>query len=208
MRLSSKSQCHQGLPVVVHVPATPFQALSWDLPAEDEIATTVLSGGASPYTAIVMPREEKRSLRGLYSFGLSSAEGAAEGGNRQNSSTGGGECVVPRPPPTQRRTLSSLLVEGDAVAQQFREWQRSFLAFMKKVGLCSKWHKKVGLCSKWQKTGGDIPVLSLPVKFFLCRSPFGMPFSGRLWPHLRTHNCELKGLDHQIQTMLPSPSHS
>lgn len=34
-----------------------LQALSWELPAEDEIATTMLSGGISPYMAIVLPRQ-------------------------------------------------------------------------------------------------------------------------------------------------------
>ena len=43
-------------------------ALHWDLPAEDEIATATLSGGVSPYTALVFPREEAAALRGLYSL--------------------------------------------------------------------------------------------------------------------------------------------
>ena len=42
--------------------------LSWDLPAEDEIATTLLSGGISPYTAIVLPREECSQFRPFFSF--------------------------------------------------------------------------------------------------------------------------------------------
>ncbi|GAX75943.1 hypothetical protein CEUSTIGMA_g3386.t1 [Chlamydomonas eustigma] len=43
-------------------------ALSWGLPAEDEIAINVLSGGVSPYASLVLPREEERSLRGFFSF--------------------------------------------------------------------------------------------------------------------------------------------
>ena len=35
-------------------------ALSWGLPAEDEIATTVLSGGVSPYLSLVFLREARR----------------------------------------------------------------------------------------------------------------------------------------------------
>ena len=98
--------------------------LSWELPAEDEIATTVLSGGISPYTAIVMPREEKRCLRSLYSFGLSvgnTQSGEAEPGVGR----GGGPCAP--------RTMVSLLSGRDSLAWQFREWQESFLSFMRKV---------------------------------------------------------------------------
>ena len=49
-------------------------ALSWELPAEDEIATSQLSGGVSPYLALVFPCCEKTMLRGLYTFETASAE--------------------------------------------------------------------------------------------------------------------------------------
>ena len=53
-------------------------ALSWALPAEDEIATTQLSGGVSPYLALVVPCCEAAMLRSLYTFdAANSAELAA-----------------------------------------------------------------------------------------------------------------------------------
>lgn len=45
-------------------------ALSWDLPAEDEIASCVLSGGVSPYMALVFPNA---SFQDFYSFSSASA---------------------------------------------------------------------------------------------------------------------------------------
>lgn len=39
---------------------------------EDEIATTLLSGGVSPYMALVLPSQEAAEFRRLYTF-----EGAA-----------------------------------------------------------------------------------------------------------------------------------
>lgn len=80
-------------------------ALSWDLPAEDEIATTVLTGGTSPYSAIVLPREFKQKLRKLFTFGWD------------------GPC---RESPSKDRS--------DSLSRQFLEWKRCFLSFMKKVG--------------------------------------------------------------------------
>ncbi len=35
---------------------------------EDELVTTGVSGGISPYMAIVFPREEAHSFRGYYAF--------------------------------------------------------------------------------------------------------------------------------------------
>ncbi|MEW5317664.1 MAG: hypothetical protein WDW38_008946 [Sanguina aurantia] len=42
--------------------------LSWQLPAEDEIAVCSLTGGVSPYMGIVLPREEKQTFRRFYRF--------------------------------------------------------------------------------------------------------------------------------------------
>ena len=99
------------------------------LPAqEDEIATTVLSGGTSPYTAIMLPREERRCLRQLYTFG--GGEGGTRfcgiGGGKDGAELHGGGCSDAAA--TARRGADSA-----AVARQFQEWQRCFLHFLKKA---------------------------------------------------------------------------
>ncbi|GLC59101.1 hypothetical protein PLESTB_001448300 [Pleodorina starrii] len=43
-------------------------ALHWDLPAEDEIAVNVLTGGDSPYMALVLPRMWRSLLRNYLTF--------------------------------------------------------------------------------------------------------------------------------------------
>jgi hypothetical protein len=75
--------------------------LDWDLPAEDEIATTLLSGGTSPYTALVLPREEKALFRSFFTF---------KGSDTSSSCPSNLVC-------------------------HFKEWQRSFLYFLRKITL-------------------------------------------------------------------------
>ena len=83
-------------------------ALSWELPAEDEIATPALTGGISPYSAIVLPREYEAQLRQFFTF----ARGEASGSCRE-----------------------SQIETSGYLDSHFLEWKRCFLHFMKKVTL-------------------------------------------------------------------------
>lgn len=105
------------------------------LPAqEDEIATTVLSGGTSPYTAIVLPREERRCHRQMYTFGADD-EGRRGGSRRGESSCGGDGAAAGGV--SDGAAAARVPPEGAAgsalVARQFEEWQGCFLHFLKKV---------------------------------------------------------------------------
>ncbi|KXZ43627.1 hypothetical protein GPECTOR_85g357 [Gonium pectorale] len=52
-------------------------ALDWDLPAEDEIAVNVLTGGDSPYLALVFPRLWRPQLRAYLTFDRAVFQSAA-----------------------------------------------------------------------------------------------------------------------------------
>ncbi|KAG1655424.1 hypothetical protein FOA52_009095 [Chlamydomonas sp. UWO 241] len=106
-------------------------ALHWDLPAEDEIATTVLSGGTSPYTSILLPREAARSFRDFFTFGRGSGGGGSSRGKRGGGGggrVGGGSVPVPAP-----ATASG----AAALAARFDEWRGCLLWFLRKVTLAA-----------------------------------------------------------------------
>ncbi|GFR47685.1 hypothetical protein Agub_g9433 [Astrephomene gubernaculifera] len=85
-------------------------ALHWDLPAEDEIAVNALTGGESPYLALVFPRLWRSLLRSYLTFGASAAE---EDEDKDVASAGD--------------------TSGPRVTAAFQRWLAAFMWFMKKV---------------------------------------------------------------------------
>ncbi|KAG2423478.1 hypothetical protein HYH02_015320 [Chlamydomonas schloesseri] len=81
----------RGLLAGLLAPTRPMDrmALSWELPAEDEIAVNVLSGcRVSPYAALVLPRAWRAA--GVAAGGAPGGGEAVEGGSRGAAGGGGG----------------------------------------------------------------------------------------------------------------------
>ncbi|GLI60848.1 hypothetical protein VaNZ11_003060 [Volvox africanus] len=113
-------------------------ALHWDLPAEDEIAVNLLTGGDSPYLALVFPRLWRPLLRYYLTFGASGQTGT--GHSIREEGGGGAEParereqgrVVAREAGSDIRLVSEA-TEDPRVAAAFRRWLAAFTCFMRKV---------------------------------------------------------------------------
>ncbi|GIL87732.1 hypothetical protein Vretifemale_15775 [Volvox reticuliferus] len=117
-------------------------ALHWDLPAEDEIAVNLLTGGDSPYLALVFPRLWRPLLRSYLTFGASGKAGTGHpvsGGEPERE-----QILGPGPD-----NLVSEATLDPRVAAAFRRWLAAFTWFMKKVTY--RYVRSNRICNRNQK---------------------------------------------------------
>ncbi|KAG2483954.1 hypothetical protein HYH03_017200 [Edaphochlamys debaryana] len=147
-------------------------ALSWELPAEDEIAVSQLAGGASPYTALVLPRRwrgrGRGGLRECVRFGMGAA-GAAGAGAGEGTEGGVAAGTGPSPNASSAAPAApsapSVPAPSDPwLAAAFERWLGAFTWFARKITYAHVYRSR----QRQRQAGGTSPAPPPPL---LLKSP-------------------------------------